>query len=126
MTTRDEDELERFFAAARADAAEPSLALLGAILRDAATVTAERDPVREAPAVRAAPPPAGSTRLAPIGGWPGFAAMAACAVIGFWAGMAGNLSLDGMTLERSAGLGSQVASADDPVDAFYTLGTAEN
>lgn len=120
MTTRDEDELERFFAAARAeqDAGDgPNLALFAAILRDAAIVTAERDAVPEGPA------PAPVRRFAAIGGWPGFAAMAACAVVGFWAGIAGNLSLDGTTLERSTSL---VASAEDPVDAFYTLGTGEN
>jgi hypothetical protein len=120
MTHRDPDEaaLESFFAAARAAEQAPRTALLSAILADAAEVQAAR-------AVPPAPAPGRPRRtarlLAPIGGWRGLAALGACAALGFWLGVAGDLSLDGATLTTAAA----AESADDGVDAFFDYASLE-
>ena len=115
----DEAALEAFFAAARAEADAPRTALLSAILADAAEVHAARN----APAPAA--PPRRTVRgirlLAPIGGWRGLAALGACAALGFWLGLAGNLSLDGTTLTA----GAASPSAADGVDAFFDYASLE-
>jgi hypothetical protein len=120
MTHRDPDEalLESFFAAARAEEEAPRTALLSAILADAGEVHA----ARAAPPVPAARRPARSARfLAPIGGWRGLAALGACAALGFWLGVAGNLSLDGATLTTAAA----GESAAEGVDAFFDYASLE-
>ena len=123
MTGDEEAEaaLAPFFAAARAEPG-PSTALLNKVIADAAEVAAARAP-RPAPAaqrrgigqrLRAA--------FAPVGGWPGLAALGTCAAIGFWAGLAGvgwldagDLSIDASTAEASA----------DPVADFFDLAAVE-
>jgi hypothetical protein len=120
-THRDADEaaLDTFFAAARAEEHPPRTALLSAILADAAEVHASR---------HAAPDPAprrSGWRLAslfePLGGWRALAALGACAAVGFWLGIAGNLTVDGATV--IAGTASE--SAADGVDAFFDYASLE-
>ncbi len=120
MTPRpDEDEtaLAPFFAAARAEEEAPRTGLLSAILADAAEVHAARTAI-PAPAPRGG---WGPRLLAPIGGWGGLAALGACAAVGFWLGIAGNLSIDGTTL--TAGAASE--SSADGVGAFFDLASLE-
>ncbi len=112
--------LEPFFAAARATEPPPSLALLSAILADAADAGAARLPAPR-PARRSA-----WRRLRglaePLGGWRGLAALGACAAIGFWVGVAGGVSIEG----GSVWTGSTPAEASaDPVGAFFDLASAE-
>jgi len=104
--------LAPFFAAARAAPPEPSVALLSAILADAA---------------EAGPPPAAAPapvrRLAPaVGYWRGAAALAACALLGFWLGLAGGVEIDGATLQ--AGTASAADNAD-PIETFFDLAAME-
>jgi hypothetical protein len=68
---RAEEALEPFFAAARARESAPPVPLLHAILKDAAEADRPRARMRR---LRAA--------VAPVGGWPGLAALAACAAPG--------------------------------------------
>ena len=113
-TAADEAALAPFFLAARAGAPEPPLPLLTAILADAADIAAARRPAPPAPARprwRGAVPPV-------LGGWRGAGALAACAALGFWLGLAGGVTLDGTTL----------ATADDgadPVEALFELAAVE-
>ena len=114
----DEAALEAFLTAARAEAPAPRTALLSAILADAAEVHA----AREAAPAPWPPLPARRVRfLAPIGGWRGLAALGACAALGFWLGLAGNLTLDGATLTTAA----TSESAADGVDAFFDFASLE-
>jgi hypothetical protein len=110
--------LAPFFAAARDEPPEPSVTLLSAILADAAGAAASRRAPPHAPARwRDAVAPA-------LGGWRGATALAACALIGFWLGIAGGITIDGTTLEA----GTALASADagtDPVEALLDLAAAE-
>ena len=130
-----ETALEPFFAAARAaDRAGgrgPTTALLSAILADAAAVASER---------RAAEAPAAVRRrggyLRTLGGWPGLTALAACAALGFWLGIAGEVTIDtGQSAWSSSwsgpwssdGAGDDTAAGDgaDQLGAFYDLASAE-
>jgi ferric-dicitrate binding protein FerR (iron transport regulator) len=111
-----DDDLEAFFAAARAENPAPRTALLSAILADAAEVQAARAPRASLPV----PPqrPAGwrfGRLFAPLGG---VAALAACAALGFWIGLAGSLTLDGATLTA----GETPAYG---VDAFFDYASLE-
>ena len=117
----DEAFLARWFAAARDDDPAPPPALLNAILADAADVAAARADAVAPPARRGWRRPA---FLAPIGGWGGLATLGACAVLGFWLGIAGNLALDGTSLTTSA---ATLASDDDAggVDAFFDYASLE-
>jgi hypothetical protein len=118
MTTQDEAALAPFFAAARAAAPEPSTALLSAILADAA----EAGAARRAPPARAPRRSRWRDAVAPaLGGWRGAAALAACALFGFWLGLAGGVSLDGTTLQA----GSTAAADDGSVEAFFDLAAVE-
>jgi hypothetical protein len=127
----DEATLGAFFAAARgADRAPdrgPTTALLSAILADAAAVAAERR------AAAAAAPPAARGRwpgtLRTIGGWRGLTALAACAALGFWLGIAGEVTIDTGRSAWPSFDASADASADQGVDdqlgAFYDLASVE-
>jgi hypothetical protein len=115
MTPDDEAALAPFFAAARAAPPEPPLRLLSAILADAAEAGAP------APAAPAAPP-RWRTVLAPaLGGWRAATALAACALLGFWLGLAGGVTIDGTTLQA----GSFAADGGDPIETFLELAAAE-
>lgn len=108
--------LESWFAAARAEPAGPPLALFSAILGDAAAVTAERRPPlpRRKQAV-----------LGGIGGWKGLTGLAACAAVGFWIGIAGQVTIENGTVWSGAGTVTSEAMPDDPVGAFFDLASAE-
>jgi hypothetical protein len=117
--TRDEEAeaaLAPFLAAARAEDAPPRVALLNAILADAAAVSAERQP---APAVAR---PGRRFRLPallePIGGWRGVAALGLCAALGFWLGVS-EVTIEGTTVWAGT------ADTTDPVAAFFDLAAAE-
>ena len=69
-----------------------------------------------------AAPPRSRRALAPIGGWRGLAALAACAALGFWLGIAGEVTLDGGTAWN--GLDSAESTADQ-VGAFFDLASTE-
>ena len=95
MTREDpgQDALAAFFAAARAEEAGPSSALLERILADAGAVAAERAPAA-VPAWQAPrPAPSLAERLrrafAPFGGLTAAAALGGFAAAGFIAGLAG-------------------------------------
>jgi hypothetical protein len=84
---QDDDDLEAFFAAARAETPEPAPALLAAILADAdaeAAAGSRRGPLPPRARRTAARPARASTR------WRAAAALAACAALGFFAGLAGS------------------------------------
>ena len=162
--TADERLLAPWFAAARAEAADPPLALLSAILADAgeigaaraagpeaapapiapvaapaavarAAVTPGAAPVPIAPeaasaAVRAAPRRSGRRWLQGVGGWKGLTALAACAAIGFWIGIAGRVTIeDGAVWAGSPTAAMDATDADtgleDPVVAFFDLASVE-
>jgi hypothetical protein len=114
-TTPEEAALAPFFAAARRAPPEPSVALLSAILADAAEAAAPRP----SPAPR---PPVRARWRAALGGWGGATALAACAMLGFWIGLAGGVTIDGATLQAGA---VTAADADDPVEAFFALAAVE-
>ncbi len=115
----DEAALAPFFAAARRAEPPPPVHLLSAILADAAAAQAARSPAAE-PGRRT--PPGRAVRLAaPVGGWRGVAALAACAALGFWLGLAGEISIDGATVSA----GTAVAESDDPVGEFFDLAAME-
>ena len=122
MTTDDEAALAPFFAAARAAPPDPSTSLLSAILADAAEAVAAPKPTAPARApvrlrLRDAVAPA-------LGGWRGATALAACAALGFWLGIAGGISIDGTTLQAGTAL---VAADDgaDPVESLFDLAAVE-
>ena len=115
--------LEPFFAAARAADRGATTALLSAIIADAAEGTAERRA-----AAAAAPPPArrrGGGTLRAIGGWRGLTALAACAALGFWLGIAGEVSIDTGQTSWSSYDATADGGADDQVGAFYDLASVE-
>lgn len=117
--TGDEAALAAFFAAARADEPPVPMALLSAILADAAELAAERAP---APAPVARPARRRLGRLFdPLGGWRGATALAACALVGFWIGIAGDIAIDGTSVQA----GTTVADSDDPVVEFFDLAALE-
>lgn len=95
MTESEDTELEEFFAAARQAEPPPSPAFLGRVLADAA----------DQGYGRAAPAPARSdvwarvrTALRSIGGMPGVAALAVCALFGLGLGYTGQSGLDAITV----------------------------
>ena len=110
MTPGDEAALAPFFAAARAAPPEPPVRLLSAILADAA----------EAGAPLAAPV-AARWRAVPALGWRGATALAACALLGFWLGLAGGVTIDGTTLQA----GTVAADGGDPIETFLELAAME-
>jgi hypothetical protein len=115
----DEAALAPFFAAARGAEPPPPVHLLSAILADAAAAQTARipaaDPARRTPRGRV-------VRLAaPVGGWRGVAALAVCAALGFWLGLAGEISIDGATVSA----GTAIAESDDPVGEFFDLAAME-
>ncbi len=112
--------LEPFFAAARAADRGPTTTLLSAILGDAADVSAER----RAAAAHPVPGPRGGY-LRTIGGWRGLTALAACAALGFWLGIAGEVPIDPGQSSWSSYDASGDASTDDQVGAFFDLASAE-
>lgn len=114
--------LEPWFAAARAESAEPPLALYSAILGDAAAVAAERRPPlprREQPVAH------GGGGISGIGGWKGLTALAACAAVGFWIGIAGQVTIENGAVWSGAKTLASDATPDDPVGAFFDLASAE-
>jgi hypothetical protein len=113
----DETALAPFFAAARAEEPAPRSGLLNAIIADAAEVSAGRAAV---PARRTAPAPRWQTLFAPVGGWPGLAALGVCAALGFWAGMSGSAGT-----EAAAWWTETTADLGDPVADFFDLATVE-
>ena len=124
MTAEDRSAAEGlapFFAAGRADPPAPPVNLLSAILADAAEAGAAR---------RAVPAPRRLSRRLPgrrgvaPGGWRGATALAACALLGFWLGLAGSFSIDGTTLRAGTALASSEEAAD-PVAAFLDLAAVE-
>lgn len=136
--TADERLLTPWFAAARAEAADPPLALLSAILADAGEIGAARtaavarepepEPAPEPVAVPAAAPSRPKRRwLQGVGGWKGLTALAACAAIGFWIGIAGRVTIE----DGAVWAGSPTAAVDaesgldDPVVAFFDLASVE-
>lgn len=82
MMMTERDPLEDFFAAGRAERAQPDAALMARILADAEAETA----------ARAAPAPVRESRLRSvlrgIGGWPALAGLATATVAGVWIGVA--------------------------------------
>lgn len=115
--------LEPWFAAAREAPADPPLALLSAILGDAAAVSAERQGT--VAARRPAGGPAERRVFDVVGGWKGLGALAACAAIGFWMGLAGQVTIeDGAVWSGSRAVAADT-SPDDPVGAFFDLAMAE-
>ena len=119
----DASALEPFFAAARDTDAGPSVTLLSAILADAGEVSAER---RAAEAVPAPASRRSGGYLRTIGGWRGLTALAACAALGFWLGIAGEVSIDtGQATSWSSYDSTADGSADDQVGAFFDLASVE-
>jgi len=116
MTTEDLDAakmLAPYFDAARMRTQDPSVALLSAIIADAAAVQAARNP----------PPPAWRRLLDPARRtWPASAALAACALLGFWVGVAGTVSIDPTSFATTLSDGSTDA---DPVATFLELAAME-
>lgn len=130
--TREELILDPWFAALRAEPAEPPLALLSAILADAAVVDEARNAVHEPTAVVAeattpAPLPAADADepRRRLSGWKAAVALAACAALGFWIGIDGRVTVE----DGSVWTGTRAAAADsmpdDPVGAFFDLASAE-
>ena len=116
----DEEVLAPFFAAARRETPDPSLALLSAILADAGEVSAARAATAARPAGAAPPRPARRRLLAAFGGWRVAAAFTAAATVGFWVGLAGTVELsDAAPWTTSAELQA------DPVAGFFDLASAE-
>jgi hypothetical protein len=128
MADRDREAMQRdaeaeaalvpFLGAVRADEPAPPVALLNAILADAAAVSAERRQVT-APARAARSLPRLRAWLEPIGGWRGAAALGLCAALGFWVGLSGGVAIDGTTVWAGSTDGT------DPVAAFFDLAAAE-
>lgn len=116
MTAADTEAAQRlapYFEAARAEARDPSVALLSAIIADAGRLQAGRRP-----------PPGAPRRLVVRAGgaWRASAALAACALLGFWLGTAGDLPIAAGYLATSR---DEVASAGDPVETFLELASME-
>lgn len=82
-----DDELEGLFRASRADAPDPSEAVMARILADAEAELAARAPT---PAARPRAPRPGvwAALIGGIGGWPALAGMVTAAVAGVWLGFA--------------------------------------
>jgi len=124
--TAEERLLAPWFAAARAEAADPPLALLSAIIADAGAIGAMRTA-----AITPAPVPAtpGPRRrwLQGVGGWKGLTALAACAAVGFWIGIAGRVTIeDGAVWAGTRTVAANAEAApDDPVVAFFDLASVE-
>jgi hypothetical protein len=104
--------LAPFLAAARAEDTTPRVALVDAVLADAADVSAAR--ARPAPAPRRP-----RWRFPAPVGWRGATALAACVVAGFVIGLLGG----GDDLGTAAVWGE--ATAVDPVAGFFDLDAAE-
>jgi hypothetical protein len=104
--------LAPFFAAARTAPPEPALVLRSAILADAAEAVPP-----------SAPTPTRRRALAPaFGFWRGAAALAACALLGFWLGLAGSVTIDGATLQAGTAV---AADSADPIETFFDLAAME-
>ena len=145
--TAEERLLAPWFAAARAEAADPPLTLLSAILADAAEIRSEirgeiggeigsdtggeigaaREPAAAPAAVLAAPARPRRRWLQGVGGWKGMTALAACAAVGFWIGLAGRVTIeDGAVWAGTRAVAADADSApDDPVVAFFDLASVE-
>lgn len=109
MTDRDEDQLEAFFAAARAETVPPRSTLYGAILADAAAASAGRAALAAIPPRRRLP-------------WAAASALAACAALGFWVGLVGTGDYGTASLRSAAAFSDD---GPDPVDAFFDLASVE-
>lgn len=121
--------LDPWFAAARSETPEPPLALMSAILGDAAAVSAERvampvETVAETDAAETVPLRR-RRRFDGIGGWKGLAALAACAAMGFWAGIAGQVTVEDGALWTGQPAVAAETVPDDPVGAFFDLASVE-
>jgi hypothetical protein len=81
---RTDQELERFFAAARGQAPDPSPGLLARVLEDAQAVQAAQQADRSAPAPRR---PRWRQAVDLLGGWPAMAGLATAGVAGLWLGL---------------------------------------
>ncbi len=105
-------DLDAFFDEARKGEPELSMRLMENILGDAADISA----ARRMPASAAPPQRGGWLRrlLAPIGGLPAAATLAACAVLGIGIGYGG-----ADTLESLPGMGTIISAiGDDPLDDY--------
>ncbi|MFT3972630.1 MAG: hypothetical protein QM699_04035 [Amaricoccus sp.] len=132
-TSPDETSLEPWFAAARAERTDPPLALLAAILDDAVAVGAGRAPMApvlvaepepDVAAVIALEPDAPRRRLGALG-WKAMTALAACALLGFWIGIAGRVTIEDGAVWSGARAVAADTVPDDPVGAFFDLASAE-
>lgn len=142
--------LEPWFAAVRDEPAEPPLSLLSAILADAGAVDdarqAEEHMAPEAAPDRDAnsgPKPTGVTavaspeaaRVPPQAGEAGrfnlvragkaLAALAACAALGFWIGLAGQVTIEDGTVWSGPQSAAAESVPEDPVGAFFDLASVE-
>lgn len=113
MTERDlgEDSLDDIFAAAQRTEMQPSAALMGRIMADAAAVSA----ARAVPAAQVAPPRGLWALLAAaIGGWPALGGLVAATMAGFWIGFAPPAGLSGLTASvMGETVSVSVLAADD-------------
>ena len=110
----DKDPLESFFEAARADAPQPSGALMARILADA-----DRESEARSAAARLVEPSPGRLRavLAALGGWPVLAGLATATMAGVWIGVAQPMGVDplevvGGTASLDAGIYPGYAALD--------------
>ena len=125
-TSGDAAALAPFFAAARATAPEPPLDLLSAILADAAEAGAPHPIPARGPATARPDRPRRRSLAATLGGWRGATALAACAALGFWLGIAGSVTVDGgMLRSDAASYASASAYGADPVETFLDLASLE-
>lgn len=157
--TPEERQLEPWFAAVRGEPAEPPLALLSAILADAAAVDDARnaappgtagtpavvaavkpvamesvalETVAVEPALVAAPSIPSALPSAPAEedghrtrAWKAFAALAACAALGFWIGLAGQVTIEDGAVWSGVRSAAAEDAPDDPVGAFFDLASLE-
>ncbi|MEX5727149.1 hypothetical protein Ga0609869_000502 [Rhodovulum iodosum] len=90
-----ESDLDRMFRAARADAPEPSAALMARILADA---EAERPRARQVvPRRRRRLRSAAMSALAGLGGWPALGGLATAGLAGLWIGYSAPAELETLT-----------------------------
>lgn len=90
LHTRDGDDLEAFFAAAKTDVPPLRINLVNAILADAADQSHSRNMAEKVqPQPRSRPRTVLSSLFAGFGGWPATSALALCGVLGFVAGVSG-------------------------------------
>ncbi len=108
---REDDDLEAFFAAARADTPPLDIRLVNAVLADAAEQTALRIPRTDTSRTRESRFSV-RTVFAAFGGWPTAAALTLCGMIGFIAGISG-----GGDIAQSYYWG-ETASVDSAPDAL--------